>query len=227
VIDKKDPDYLALPPEERKKLDIHTGFPLYNESNLEKINDIRRAKSRPDINIWKAPVMTKGEVMFTTWAQNGEKPATCYSCAFYNADKSCMLIGPNVRIKKFTMGVQEFWPCCGMQINGEPNKGAEKFISHCDPDTLDLIWINCRTGLEYGGATCGGKNGSDDCDYYYPYDTADKRESLSGHCQVMQNEVGCGDVCTAWQDDDQVEWREAQEWIKKGIPPPPREEKKA
>lgn len=226
MIDKKDPDYLALPPEERKKLDIHTGFPLYNASNLEKINDLRRAKSRPDINVWVSPTPTKGQLLFTTWAQNGDKPASCYSCLFYNAERSCQLIGRQIIVKKYTIGTQELWPCCGMQTYGEPNRGTEKFLAHVDPEALDLQWINCRPGLSYGGATCGGKDGSDDCDLYYPYETADKRESVSGHCQALQTEVGCGDVCAEWNDDDFVSWRDSQEWLKHGIPPHPKEEKK-
>lgn len=221
-----DKEYLALPIEERKKVDARSGFPIYEEKNLTKVNDMRRAKSRPEIDLHIVPALTKGQVMFVTASQMGNEPASCYSCHLYNLGRSCMLMGPNVLIKKFTMGTVEYWPCCGMQDYGKPNTGKETFSAHDDPDSLGLVWINAPSvGQPCGGANCGGSGGGDDCDHYFPYDVDDKRDSTSGFCRILQVDVGVGDVCSGWQDDDAVYYDEAEAWMRKRIPPPPRERK--
>jgi hypothetical protein len=97
-----------------------------------------------------------------------------------------------------------------MHEHGEPNYGVEAFRGANSPTTLGLLWINApRVGLEYGGANCGGCNGGDDCDFYMT-DIDDKREAPTGFCRVLQSEVANGDVCAAWNDDDKVDWQQAQ-----------------
>jgi hypothetical protein len=134
-----------------------------------------------------------------------------------------MLIGTNVKVKKFiyppveTSDAKriEYWPCCSSHEYGVPNDGPERFLGDpSDPDNLGLIWINAPSvGAEHGGANCGGMAGGDDCDHYCT-ETDDKRAEPVAFCRVLQTQVANGDVCTAWEDDDEVDWRRAQALIR-------------
>jgi hypothetical protein len=193
------------------------GFLKYKSKHLSKINSIRRAKSQPDI--YTVPTLTKDQVLFVTASEMHNEPASCYNCRFYNYGKSCGLIGPLPPIRKFTYGAPdkpiEYWPCCGAHEHGTPSYGAEAFRAANSPSTLGLLWINApRVGLDLGGANCGGTFGGDDCDYYMT-DIDDKREAPTGFCRVLQSEVMNGDVCSAWRDDDRIEWQEADAILKK------------
>lgn len=188
------------------------GFLKYGPKQLSKVNAMRRAISQPDIYL--VPTLSKAKVLFVSAAEMHNEPASCANCIFYNWGKSCQLIGPHVKVRKIVYGEPdkaiEYWPCCGMQTYGEPNKGTEKFLTTTDPSDLDLLWINApRVGLEHGGANCGGSNGGDDCDYYMT-EIDDKREAPSGFCRVLQRTVQNGDVCSAWDDDDKLVWEKAQ-----------------
>jgi len=193
------------------------GFLKYKSAHLSKINSIRRAKSQPDIIT--VPTLDKASVLFVTAAEMCNEPASCYNCKFYNYDKSCGLIGALPKVRKFTYGEPdkpiEYWPCCGAHEHGTPSYGIEAFRAANSPSTLGLIWINApRVGQELGGANCGGCNGGDDCDYFMVEGT-DKRDEPHGFCRVLQSNVANGDVCAAWNDDDRIEWQEAQAIINK------------
>jgi hypothetical protein len=201
---------------------MNSGFYKYRDSNLRKVNSIRRAISQPtqaDI----VPVLSKGQVLFVPAAQMNHEPASCYNCTFYNHGQSCQLIGSSVVVKKFTYPREatgdakqiEYWPCCSMHNYGEPNYGPAEFCNERnDPDYLDLGWVNAPSvGQEYGGANCGGGNGGDDCDMYMT-EGADKRAEPTGFCRVLQSVVANGDICAAWRDDDWVSWRVAQSNLK-------------
>lgn len=189
-------------------------FLSYKVEHLRKINSMRRAASQPD-NIL-VPILTKGQVFFTPASQMHDEPASCYNCVHYNYGRSCQKIGENVPIKKFTYPKEskgdskpiEYWPCCSIQDFGEPNYGEEVFISHNDPSNLGLGWINApKVGQEHGGANCGGQNDGDDCDHYIT-EGSDKREEKSAFCRVLQCTVNGGDVCSAWDDDDLLDWQQ-------------------
>jgi hypothetical protein len=201
-----------------RDLDIERGgFPIYTGAQIDKVNAMRRVKSRPDFR--GVPTPTKGQVLFTTAESMHDEPASCYNCLTYNKDQErCKRIGPDVVIRKFTKGGEdgnpiEFWPCCSMQDYGTPSSGA--YFAHDDPDYLGLIWINApRPGQESGGANCGGVSGGDDCDSYLVDSKEAKWDSPIGFCRALQSTVAAGDVCTMWTDDDLVTFQEAQTWLK-------------
>lgn len=190
-------------------------------SDLKKVNSQRRALSQP--TFVDVPVLTKGEVLYIPEGQMDRKPASCYRCTFYNYGRSCKLIGPNVKIRKFVYPPEatsdakqiEYWPCCGMWTPGDPNYGTEKFMDQLSSaDTLGLGWINApKPGQEYGGANCGGKSGGDDCDHYCS-EGDDKRAEPTAFCRVLQSQVENGAVCAAWRDDDFMTWDLAQNIMK-------------
>lgn len=188
------------------------GFLEYKDKNLPKVNAMRRAISQPDI--YAVPVLGKSKVLFVSASEMNNEPASCANCIFYNWGRSCQLIGPHVKVRKIVYGEPdkaiEYWPCCGMQTFGAPNKGEPRFLATTDPSDLDLLWINApRVGQSHGGANCGGQNGGDDCDYYMT-DVDEKRSAPSGFCRVLQRTVQNGDVCSAWDDDDKLVWEKAQ-----------------
>lgn len=170
------------------------------------------------------PILNKGQVQYIPEGQMEGEPATCYNCPFYNYGRSCKLIGPTIEVRKMVYPPQatadakriEYWPCCSAWTRGEPNYGPEEFLDqHSSPDTLGLGWINVpEVGQAIGGANCGGKNGGDDCDHYCVDGPQDKREYPTGFCRVLQSEVENGAVCSAWQDDDWVDWTRAQNILK-------------
>lgn len=191
-------------------------FFKYRAAQLAKINSQRRAQSQPDI--YCVPTLTKGQVMFVSAGEMNNEPASCYNCEFYNAGRSCQLIGPHVEVRKFIYGEPdkaiEYWPCCSMHTYGTPNHSSDRFIATSDPSNLGLLWINApRVGLEYSGANCGGINGGDDCDNYCTKGD-DKRAEPTAFCRVLQAEVENGAVCTAWMDDDRIEYWQAANILK-------------
>lgn len=196
-------------------------FLVYQIENLRKVNSQRRALSQPTIT--DPPTLTKGQVMYIPEAAMEGEPATCYNCNFYNYGRSCRLIGPKTPIRKFVYPPKptadakriEYWPCCAAWLRGEPNYGNEKFIENLStPDTLGLGWINSpEVGKDIGGANCGGKNGGDDCDSYVS-EGDDKRIEPTAFCRVLQQNVECGGVCTAWMDDDWVPFDKAMNILK-------------
>lgn len=196
-------------------------FLIYTAENLRKINSQRRALSQPTIT--DVPILKPGQVSFTNASQMHDEPASCYNCIAFNYGKSCMKIGPETPIKKFSYPpkptadakVIEYWPCCSMHDYGEPNYGSEKFISHNDPDNVGLGWINApKPGQKLGGANCGGCNGGDDCDNYITDGPGDKRQYPTAFCRVLQTPVEAGAVCSAWEDDDFVPWDKAMLLLK-------------
>jgi hypothetical protein len=192
------------------------GFPIYGQQNIRKVNAMRRAFSLPDAD--SAPLPNKGDVLFTTAEEQNDEPSSCYNCIFYNYGLDCSLIGKRIKIKKFIYGEPdkaiEYWPCCGMNYHGDPNKGDPVYRGTADPDYMGLIWINApKVGQEYGGANCGGVNGGDDCDHYMTEGNEEKWESRSGRCRVLRTPVAAGDDCAHWDDDDKLDWKQAQKII--------------
>lgn len=196
-------------------------FKVFTADQLRKINAQRRAMSQPTIT--DVPVLTKGQVGFVPEAAMEGEPATCYNCEFYNYDRTCKLLGQRTAVKKFiyppvaTADAKriEYWPCCSEWFKGEPNYGQEEFMDKLSsPDTLGLGWINApRPGMEISGATCGGKNGGDDCDHYIT-EGDEKRDEPEAFCRVLQQRVEGGAVCAAWIDDDWISWDRAQNILK-------------
>lgn len=193
------------------------GFPIYEGKAIRKINAMRRAWSLPASD--RPIVPTKGQALFTTAESMNNEPSSCANCIFYNVDPgSCQLIGPRIPIKKFIYPKEatadskqiEYWPCCGMQQYGQPNRGSALYRATNDPDYMDLVWINApKVGQEQGGANCGGTCGGDDCDHYLVDGDVAKWDSPTGFCRALQTDVACGDICCLWQDDDELKWREA------------------
>lgn len=209
----------------RKGLEIEDGgFPVYPSSGsgvpkaIAKWNAMRRTASLPEVDTPIIP--TKGQVLFTTSEEMHDEPASCYNCQFYNEKaETCGLIGARIKIKKFVNPKEksensnpvEYWPCCAMQLYGEPNHSEAVYRASSDPDYLGLLWINApKPGTDTGGANCGGCSGGDDCDNYLTDGTKAKWDTPTGFCRALQTTVACGDVCTMWDDDDKLDWRQAQ-----------------
>lgn len=196
-------------------------FVTYRAKNLRKINAQRRALSQPDV--YCVPTLKPAEVLFVPAAQMKGEPATCYNCSRYNHGSSCMMIGPNVPVRRFTYPPTptadakriEYWPCCGEWDRGAPNYGPARFNTNLStPDELGLGWINApEPGQEIGGANCGGSNGGDECDFYVT-EEADARDTEQGWCRVLQQDVDNGAVCAAWRDDDWVDYQRGSALLK-------------
>jgi len=196
-------------------------FVTYRADNLRKVNAQRRALSQPDV--YYVPTLKPAEVLFVPADKMGKEPATCYNCSRYNYGLSCMMIGPNVPVVRFiyprtvTADAKriEYWPCCSEWDRGSPNYGPAQY-NKClnSPDELGLGWINApEVGQEIGGANCGGPNGGDECDQYVT-DEADARDTDSGWCRVLQQDVDAGAVCAAWRDDDWVDYQRGSALLK-------------
>lgn len=192
-------------------------FKIFKAAELRKVNAQRRALSQP--TILDPPTLTKGQVMYVPEAQMEGEPACCYNCHFYNYERSCQFMGPEVKVKKFVYPPEatsdakriEYWPCCSAWMRGEPNYGPETFTDNRQsPDSLGLGWINAPgVGQDIGGANCGGKDGGDDCDHYITAGD-DKRVEPTAFCRVLGTNVECGGVCSAWMDDDWCSYDRAQ-----------------
>lgn len=202
-------------------MDKTDGFLVYKGKNLSKINSIRRVISAPDAKL--PPILNNGQVLFSSAKSADDEPRSCYNCPFFNFDRSCAFYGPNVEVHKLVWPPTatadskqiEYWPACGYWIHGDPNYGGEYFKDELiDPDDGGLCWINAPSvGLEYSGSCCGGRNGGDDCDYWMS-EKADKRDADTAFCRVLQRDTDNMDCCSAWNDDDLVSWRTAQERFK-------------
>lgn len=195
------------------------GYVEYGPEQLPKIESMRRDKSQPDF--FGIPILHDQDVMFTTADQLGDKPASCYTCQLQQSDLTCGILGPNVKVSKVT-GTQdsgdpiEYWPCCGEHDYGPAQKGTPSYRPQLStPDQVGLIWINAsEVGQPFGGANCGGGHGGDDCDHYITDGPIEKWDAPQGQCRVLQHTVDNGDVCTAWRDDDELSWQDAQQLMK-------------
>jgi hypothetical protein len=195
------------------------GFVEYGDKQLPKVDSMRRDKSQPDF--YGIPILHDADVMYTTASELGDKPASCYTCQFQQSNLTCGLLGPDVSVAKVTGSHDsgepiEYWPCCGMHDYGPANTGQPTYRQVLStPDELGLIWINApEVGQPFGGANCGGSNGGDDCDHYLTKGAVEKWEAKQGLCRVLQHSVDNGAVCTAWRDDDELSWEEAQQLMK-------------
>jgi hypothetical protein len=190
------------------------GFPVYGKDQLEKINSMRRDKSRPDF--MGVPILSDSAAMLVRASEMDNKPASCYTCQAQQSDKTCFLLGPSVEVRKVTGSRKsgdpiEYWPCCGMHNYGEPREGKPVYADELSsPASVGLIWINAaKVGQAYGGANCGGVKGGDDCDHYMVKGAEEKWDAESGYCRVLCHNVDGGDVCAAWHDDDELPFAEA------------------
>ena len=195
------------------------GFPLYSEKQLPKVDSMRRDKSQP--SFFGIPILRDEDVMLTRASEMDSKPASCYTCQAQQSDETCFYMGPSVKVAKVKgardSGEQiEYWPCCGMHNYGPTRTGKPVYADELsNPSTLGLIWINApKVGQKYGGANCGGTEGGDDCDHYIVKGKNEKWDVPDGFCRVLQHQVGGGDVCAAWHDDDELPFEEAQQLIK-------------
>lgn len=195
------------------------GFPIYNEKTLSKINALRSTIS--EAGKTGVPILSKASVVFSTAESAHDEPRSCYNCPLFNEKLSrCQIHSPSIVIRKFTQGKYgkdiEFWPVCGYWVYGEPSKAdAQQHLVSLNPDDTGLSWVNApEVGLKYSGSCCGGANGGDDCDYWYTEGSEPKWEAHSGFCRVLQADTGAMDACSAWTDDDLVDWRVAQDFLK-------------
>lgn len=195
------------------------GFIKYGEKQLPKVDAMRRDKSQPAF--FGIPILRDEDVMLTRASEMDGKPASCYTCQAQQADETCFYMGAVVKVSKVTGSRDsgdpiEYWPCCGMHNYGDPRTGKPVYADELsNPSTLGLVWINAaKPGQKYGGANCGGVEGGDDCDHYLVKGKVEKWNASDGFCRVLQHQVGGGDVCSAWHDDDELQFEEAQRLIK-------------
>lgn len=194
------------------------GFVEYDKTQLPKIDAMRRDKSQPDF--FGVPILTDAEVGFSTKAELGGKPASCYTCKEQNPDLTCERLGPGIKVATVRgskdSGEQiEYWPCCSLHDYGE-HSGPVHYHNTLDtPTQLGLIWINApKPGQDFGGANCGGVAGGDDCDRYRTHGKVEKWDAQQGYCIVLAHEVNAGDVCRAWKDDDELSFEDAQNLLR-------------
>lgn len=193
------------------------GFVEYDETQLPKVDSMRRDKTQPDF--YGIPILQDSDVGYVKASDIGGKPASCYTCTKQNKDETCYLMGPSIKVKtvvghKESGDPIEYWPCCSSHQYGNPSGDVSYAEKLSDPKTLGLIWINApEVGQEYGGANCGGVEGGDDCDHYM-VKTGEKWDNPQGYCRVLAHVVDAGDVCSAWRDDDELQWDNAQDLMK-------------
>lgn len=195
------------------------GFVEYGPEQLPKVDSMRRDKSQPDL--YGVPILHDSDVLFTRASELGGLPASCYTCKEHTPDLTCERMGPSVKVAK-VIGHRdsgdpiEYWPCCSLQeYTDKPRSSPTHYHDSLDnPDEIGLIWINApEVGQKYGGANCGGVEGGDDCDHYL-VKSGEKWDNQQGACRVLQHSVDAGDVCTAWRDDDILNWQEAEMLMK-------------
>lgn len=192
------------------------GFVEYGKKQLPKIDSMRRDKTQPDF--YGVPILTDGQALLTTAEELGGKPASCYTCKEHTRDFTCERLGPGVLVKKVTGHKDsgdpiEYWPCCSVHdYTVQPRERGVKYRDDLDsPASIGLVWINApEVGQKYGGANCGGVEGGDDCDHYIVAGRKEKWDVESAYCRVLAHEVKGGMVCTAWHDDDELPYAEAQ-----------------
>jgi hypothetical protein len=193
------------------------GFVEYGPEQLPKVDSQRRDKSQPDF--YGVPILFDSQVMLTRASELGNKPASCYTCQIQQSDQTCGLLGSDIKVQKVIGHGEsgdpiEYWPCCDEHDYGTPQTGKPSYrVNLSNPSQVGLIWINAPApGQEYGGANCGGIEGGDDCDHYL-VKSGEKWDNPQGTCRVLQHSVDAGDVCTAWHDDDELHWAEAQQLL--------------
>ena len=195
------------------------GFPVYGKEQLPKVDSMRRDKSQP--YFFGEPILSDAQVLYTTGKELGGKPASCYTCKEHTKDLTCERLGPEIKVSKVTGHRDsgepiEYWPCCSMhEYTDTPRSEAVRYHDTLDtPDSLGLIWINApKVGQKYGGANCGGVEGGDDCDHYL-VKSGEKWDNPDGYCRVLCHQVDGDAVCTAWHDDDELQFEEAQMLLK-------------
>lgn len=196
------------------------GFPIYGDKQLAKVNALRKVLSTAGNESMVA--LERSQVAFSTAESAHDEPRSCLNCPMFFSDAHrCKLFGDRVKIAKFTEGkpegkLIEFWPVCDYWMYGTPEGGEFESLEYpLDPDDAGLSWINApRVGAKHSGTCCGGANDGDDCDMWLATDKENKMESHTGFCRVLQTITANMDCCSSWTDDDLVDWRTAQQWLK-------------
>jgi hypothetical protein len=168
----------------------------------------------------KDVLLDRASVLFSTAESAHDEPRSCFNCPLYNLEKGrCVYHPQNIKIRKFIVGAQddnpiEYWPVCGYWIYGKPGQ-VRNHLANLDPDDTGLAWINApEVGQSLGGTCCGGRNGGDDCDYFDTAGREAKWDASVGTCRALKSTVANMDCCGAWTDDDIIDWRKAQVWLK-------------
>jgi hypothetical protein len=198
-------------------------FLEYGPKHLPKVNAQRLANSL--VQIRTVPVLDEGQVLYSSPESANNEPRSCANCWMWNEHPgTCYIMGPDVRAEKFTyppkeeLGAKpiEYWPVCGMWDYGKHNEGRPvyKAAPYDDPDAIGFGFVNApEVGLERSGTNCGGQNGGDDCDNYITKGS-DKRAENEAFCRVLQKNVPNNACCSAWCDDDWVDWNKGQDLLK-------------
>ena len=198
-------------------------FLEYEPRHLPKINAMRLASSL--VKIQAAPTLEPGQVLFNGADKANNEPRSCINCWMWNENaRTCRILGPDVRAEKFIYPPKfeegskpiEYWPVCGMWDYGKHHEGPAvyKQAPYDDPDSVGFGFVNApEVGLERSGSCCSGANNGDDCDNYITKGD-DKRAETTAFCRVLQTEVAGMDCCSAWTDDDWIDWRKGQDLLK-------------
>ena len=198
-------------------------FLEYEPKHLPKVNAQRLASSL--VKIQSTPLLEEGQVLFSAPASANNEPRSCINCWMWNEHPgTCYLMGPEIRAEKFTYPPKfeegskpiEYWPVCGMWDFGHHHEGRPiyKQSPYDDPDSIGFGYVNApEVGLERSGTNCGGQNGGDDCDNYITKGP-DKRAEDEAYCRVLGKHVPNLACCTAWGDDDWVDWQKGQDLLK-------------
>jgi hypothetical protein len=190
------------------------GFVKYGPEQLPKVDSMRRDKTLPDF--YGVPILSDAQVLLTSADELNNKPASCYTCKEHTSELTCQRLGPGVKVSKIIGHREsgdpiEYWPCCGMHEYGNASGNTKYHYDLDTPATVGLVWINApKTGQKFGGANCGGVSGGDDCDHYIVYGKQEKWDVDSAYCRILAHDVKGGQVCTAWHDDDELPYAEAQ-----------------
>jgi hypothetical protein len=194
------------------------GFPIYKEKQLDKVNAWRSAASMR--NLEDAPILTRGQVLFSTAESAHDEPRSCFNCPMYFEKAGrCKYFGNRTKIYKFTEGDPnpiEYWPVCGYWVYGKTSDSDPAYFPDLlDPEDAGLGWINApKPGVSHSGSCCGGGNDGDDCDFWSTAGKEAKWDATTGDCRVLQTQTANMDCCAAWTDDDWIPWQTAQQFLK-------------
>jgi hypothetical protein len=194
------------------------GFAIYRPPQIPKVNAWRSVASMKDME--DAPILTRGQVLFSTAESAHDEPRSCFNCPMYFEKAGrCKYFGDRTKIYKFTEGDPdpiEYWPVCGYWIYGQPSQdNPAYFQTLLDPEDAGLGWVNApKPGLPLSGTCCGGDNNGDDCDFWRTEGKQAKWDAATGFCRVLQSQTANMDCCGAWIDDDWLPWQTAAQFLK-------------
>lgn len=156
--------------------------------------------------------LDKWAIGYVTEASLGGKPAACEYCSLlYINQGRCAIIGPDIVIGGVEQDGVVYRPVCSQQDPGTPMKVEDADVEYrstlLGPEKADEVGLEWARGK---GTNCGGKNEGAMCQaHYLPI------SNLRGRCRPLQAEVSPGDCCAA-HNGASMDWRAAQELLKKG-----------